>query len=189
MTKLFFLLLPGLLAAQTIAIRAGRLIDPDLGSVATDQIILVEDGHILTIGPNLQVAVPAKAEVIDLSQYSVLPGLVDAHNHLALTYKREPESNSYYLTSVLDSTAIRAIQAVSNGITMLNAGFTVVRDLGNNANYADSALRVGIEAGLDSGPDDHQLRHYHRRTRGSVLPCAGALWPGLSRVPRCRHAR
>ena len=152
MTKLFFLLLPELIAAQTIAIRAGRLIDPDLGSVATDQIILVEDGHILTIGPNLQVAVPAKAEVIDLSQYSVLPGLVDAHNHLALTYKREPESNSYYLTSVLDSTAIRAIQAVSNGITMLNAGFTVVRDLGNNANYADSALRVGIEQGWIPGP-------------------------------------
>ena len=39
--------------------------------------------------------------------------VIDAHNHLALTYKRDPENNSYYLTSVLDSTAIRAIQAVS----------------------------------------------------------------------------
>jgi predicted amidohydrolase YtcJ len=42
------------------------------------------------------------AEVVDLSQYYVSLGLVDAHNHLALTYKEEPEHNSYYLTSVLD---------------------------------------------------------------------------------------
>jgi imidazolonepropionase-like amidohydrolase len=152
MNKLLILLLPGLLSAQTIAIRAGRLINPDLGSAATDQIILVENGRIVTIGANLQVAVPANAEVIDLSQYSVLPGLVDAHNHLALTYKREPENNSYYLTSVLDSTAIRAIQAVSNGITMMSSGFTVVRDLGNAANYADSALRIAIEQGWIPGP-------------------------------------
>jgi imidazolonepropionase-like amidohydrolase len=77
---------------------------------------------------------------------------VDAHNHLALTYKMLPENNSYYLTSVLDSTAIRAIQAVSNGITMMSAGFTLVRDLGNNANYADTALRVAIEQGWVPGP-------------------------------------
>ena len=150
--KKLLLLLPALLSAQTIAIRAGRLINPDLGSATQDQIILVEDGRIVTIGTNLQVAVPANAEIIDLSQYSVLPGLVDAHNHLALTYKREPENNSYFLTSVLDSTAIRAIQAVSNGITMMSAGFTVVRDLGNAGNYADSALRVGIEQGWVPGP-------------------------------------
>lgn len=77
---------------------------------------------------------------------------MDAHNHLALTYKEEPEHNSYYLTSVLDSTALRAIQAVSNGVTMMSAGFTVVRDLGNNANYADTALRVAIEQGWVPGP-------------------------------------
>jgi imidazolonepropionase-like amidohydrolase len=152
MKRLLPFLLPTLLSAQTIAIRAGRLINPDLGSSTPDQVILVENGRIVTIGTNLQVAVPANAEVVDLSQYSVLPGLVDAHNHLALTYKREPENNSYYLTGVLDSTAIRAIQAVSNGITMMASGFTVVRDLGNAANYADSALRVAIEQGWIPGP-------------------------------------
>jgi imidazolonepropionase-like amidohydrolase len=152
MKLLLFLLLPTLVAAQTIAIRAGRLINPDLGSATQDQIILVENGRVVQIGTNLQIAVPANAELIDLSQYSVLPGLVDAHNHLALTYKREPENNSYYLTSVLDSTAIRAIQAVSNGITMMSSGFTVVRDLGNAANYADSALRIAIEQGWIPGP-------------------------------------
>jgi imidazolonepropionase-like amidohydrolase len=152
MTRLIMALVPALLSAQTIAIRAGRVIDTDLGSAATNQVIIVEAGHIVTIGPDLQVAVPSNAEIIDLTHSTVLPGLVDAHNHLALTYKREPESNSYYLTSVLDSTAIRAIQAVSNGMTMMSSGFTVVRDLGNAANYADSALRIAIEQGWIPGP-------------------------------------
>jgi imidazolonepropionase-like amidohydrolase len=154
MTKL----IPGLLlatlgtlaSAQVIAIRAGHLIDPETGSVAANQIILVEAGKFTAIGPNI--AIPPNAEVIDLGQYYVSPGLVDAHNHLALTYKKDPENNSYYLTTVMDSTAIRAVQAVSNGITMLNSGFTVERDLGNAGNYADTALRVAIEQGWIPGP-------------------------------------
>ena len=137
-------------SAQVIAIKAGHLIDPETGSVAANQIILVDAGKFTAIGPD--VAIPPNAEVIDLAQYYVSPGLVDAHNHLALTYKKDPENNSYYLTTVMDSTAIRAVQAVSNGITMLNSGFTVVRDLGNAANYADTALRVAIEQGWIPGP-------------------------------------
>src|SRR4029079_11430129 len=83
---------------------------------------------------------------------TVLPGLVEAHNHLALTYKPEPESNIYYYTYVAESTALRAIQAASNGIQMLASGFTLVRDMGNNANYADTALRQAIEQGWIPGP-------------------------------------
>ena len=147
---LLWVVLSTFASAQGIAIRAGHLIDPETGSVAANQIILVEAGKFTAIGPDI--AIPPNAEVIDLAQYYVSPGLVDAHNHLALTYKKEPENNSYYLTTVMDSTAIRAVQAVSNGITMLNSGFTVERDLGNAANYADTALRVAIEQGWIPGP-------------------------------------
>jgi imidazolonepropionase-like amidohydrolase len=136
--------------AQITAIRAGRLVDPDAGTSASNQVILVENGRFTAVGPNLPI--PAGAELIDLSDMTVLPGLVDAHNHLALTYKEVPERNIYYLTYVLEPTALRAIQAVSNGIQMLAAGFTIVRDMGNNGNYADVALRVAIEQGWIPGP-------------------------------------
>jgi len=132
------------------AIRAGRLVDPEAGTIATNQVILVQNGRFTAVGSN--VAVPAGAQVIDLSGLTVLPGLVDAHNHLALTYKEEPERNIYYLTYVLDPTPLRAIQAASNGIQMLASGFTIVRDMGNNANYADVALRQAIEQGWLPGP-------------------------------------
>jgi imidazolonepropionase-like amidohydrolase len=132
------------------AIRAGRLLDPEAGRILTNQIIVVEGTRIRDVGPN--VAIPAGAQVIDLSNMTVMPGLVEAHNHLALTYKPEPESNVYYYTYVQESTALRAIQAASNGMQMLASGFTIVRDMGNNANYADTALRQAIEQGWIPGP-------------------------------------
>ena len=137
-------------SAQVTAIKAGRLVDPEAGTVSTNQVILIEGGRFTAVGAGL--AIPRGAEVIDLSDLTVLPGLVDAHNHLALTYKETPENNVYYLTYVMESTPLRAIQAVSNGIQMLSAGFTIVRDMGNNANYADAALRIAIEQGWIPGP-------------------------------------
>ena len=98
-----------LLTAQVTALRVGHLVDPESGTVANNQVVLVENGRFTAIGEN--VSIPVGSEVVDMSQYWVTQGLVDAHNHLALTYKMLPENNSYYLTTVLDSTAIRAIQA------------------------------------------------------------------------------
>ncbi len=135
---------------QRVVIRAGRLLDPASGTIATDQVIVVEDGKFKAIGPKEKF--PAGAEVIDLSQLTVMPGLVDTHNHLALTYKIDPERNNYYVTYISESTALRAIQAASNGIQMLASGFTIVRDMGNNGNHADTALRQAIEQGWIPGP-------------------------------------
>jgi len=141
---------PAQAPAQVTAIRAGRLLDPEAGRILTNQVIVVEGTRIRDVGPN--VAVPAGARVIDLSGMTVMPGLVEAHNHLALTYKPFPENNIYYYTYVQESTALRAIQAASNGIQMLASGFTIVRDMGNNALYADTALRQAIDQGWIPGP-------------------------------------
>ena len=63
------------------AIKAGRLVDPQAGTVLTDQVILIRDNKIEAVGKGL--AIPADAKVIDLSQMTVLPGLIDCHTHLA----------------------------------------------------------------------------------------------------------
>jgi imidazolonepropionase-like amidohydrolase len=136
--------------APITAIRAGRLLDPEGGRILQNQLIVVEGSRIRDVGP--PDTIPPEARVIDLSAMTVMPGLVEAHNHLALTYKPVPENNIYYYTYVQESTAMRAIQAASNGIQMLASGFTIVRDMGNNANYADTALRQAIEQGWIPGP-------------------------------------
>src|SRR5437867_3766277 len=88
------LLAIGIANAQTpavTAVKAGRLIDPDSGTASANQVILIEGEKIKAIGSD--VAIPPGANVIDLSKLTVLPGLVDAHTHTALTYKEQPENN------------------------------------------------------------------------------------------------
>ncbi|MDH5197525.1 MAG: amidohydrolase family protein, partial [Gemmatimonadota bacterium] len=85
LTAALTLSIAGNAVAQVTAIRAGRLLDPEAGTVSTNQIVLVENGKFTAVGAN--VAIPSGAEVIDLSNLTVMPGLVDAHNHLAITYK------------------------------------------------------------------------------------------------------
>ncbi len=142
--------------AQVTAIRAGYLVDPEAGTVLRNQVIVIErdaasgTSEILAIGPNA--AIPMGAEVIDLSDQYVMPGLVDSHDHLGITYKADPEDWYYYFTIVMDSTPLRAIQSFSTGFQKLASGFTMVRDLGNNGLYADTALRQAIEMGWVPGP-------------------------------------
>ena len=153
LSLLFALLLIGAANAQTptlTAIKAGRLIDPETGTASANQVILIEGERIKAVGSD--VAIPAGANLIDLSKLTVLPGFVDAHTHTAMTYKEQPENNYYYLTYITDSSPLRAIQAASNAIQLLNSGFTIIRDVGNNALYADCALRQAIEQGWLPGP-------------------------------------
>jgi imidazolonepropionase-like amidohydrolase len=139
------------------AIRAGRLIDPEAGTIAANQIILVEGETIKAVGAD--VAIPPGATLIDLSKLTVLPGLVDSHNHMALTHTmRTPGSGakgipgSLFFNYLTKSSPFRAIEAASNAVQMLNSGFTVIRDLGNAGDYVDTAMREAIEQGWMPGP-------------------------------------
>lgn len=136
--------------AQVIAVRAGRLIDPDRGTASANQTILVQAGIITGVGPDL--AVPPGAEVVDLSSATVMPGLFDAHTHLCMNVRPGRDAGSYYLTSLQDSNAARAIDGVINARAMLEAGFTTVRDVGNEGNFACTDVRRALEAGRIVGP-------------------------------------
>lgn len=132
------------------AIRAGRLLDPVTGTIARNQIILVRGTKIEAVGGN--VAIPAGTPVVDLSAQTVLPGLFDAHTHLCMTVRMRRDAANYYYTTLNDPEAARAVDGVINARDMLNAGFTTVRDVGNEGNYACTPVRRAIEQGRIPGP-------------------------------------
>lgn len=135
---------------QVTAIKAGKLIDPATATTSINEVILIEGGKIKAVGQNLPI--PEGANVIDLSKSTVLPGLFDAHTHLCLTVVKERDNANYFFTTLIDSTASRAIQGVVNAREMLESGFTTVRDVGNAGNYADTELRRAIQRRMIPGP-------------------------------------
>ena len=143
-----FLLCTAAARAQVTVIKAGRLVDPEAGSAAPDQVIVVEGRKLKAVGST--VAVPAGADVIDLSGYTVLPGLFDAHTHLCQT--TPPENRDLFTYDIHTTGAARAIVGTVMAREMLEAGFTTVRDVGNAGNYVDADLRRAVERGLIPGP-------------------------------------
>jgi imidazolonepropionase-like amidohydrolase len=133
--------------AQTTAIRAGNLIDPATGAVSKNQIIVVKEGKISAVGPNVQI--PEGAQTIDLSNSWVMPGLMDAHVHLTLG---GPPPLSLEGSYAHEGSALRALRGAKNARDVLFAGFTAVKDIGNDANYAAIDLRRAIERGWTQGP-------------------------------------
>ena len=133
--------------ASLTAIRCGRLINPMDGSVIQNAVIIVNGERIEQVGAGL--AIPAGARVIDLSGYTVLPGLIDCHTHVML----QPEDERGAPPVITKSQAFRTVQGVAAAKRDLEAGFTTMRDLDSEgAGFADVALRDGINQGIVPGP-------------------------------------
>jgi len=129
------------------AIKCGRLINPVDGAVTQNAVILVRGDRIEQVGPSL--SIPGGAKVIDLSAYTVLPGLIDCHTHVML----QPEDERGAPPVITKSQAFRTVQAVAAAKRDLEAGFTTMRDLDSEgAGFADVAIRDGINRGIIPGP-------------------------------------
>jgi imidazolonepropionase-like amidohydrolase len=133
-------------SAQVTVVKAGKLIDPDAGTILSDQVIVVRDNKIESVGKGL--AVPAGAKVIDLSDNTVLPGLIDCHTHVA----DGASDNSEPLSQLKKTASQVVLESIPNARTMLESGFTTVRDVGVYRALNDIALRDAIAKGYVEGP-------------------------------------
>jgi imidazolonepropionase-like amidohydrolase len=136
--------------SQTTVIRAGHVIDPATGEAAANQVILVRDGKIVAFGAKIEV--PKDATMVDLSRSWVLPGLIDAHHHLTLDIAPADAPNDLSALYLREGSGLRALRGMWHARQVLEAGFTMLRDLGNSANYVDADIRVAIERGWFPGP-------------------------------------
>src|SRR5471030_275534 len=130
---------------KVIVVRAGKLIDVVAGKVLVDQTIVIAGERILEVGPSASTKVPSEAAVIDLSQATVLPGLIDVHTHLTA----DATIHGYRALGIAHIRA--ALYGARAARLTLEAGFTSVRDVGADG-FGDVALRDAIDAGDIAGP-------------------------------------
>lgn len=127
-------------------VRAGRLVDTVSAEVLRAQVIAIRGDRIESVGPD-QGRYPDGARVIDLSEHTVAPGLVDCHAHLVGEYEA-----GEYATLLMRTGAQEALAGVRNAHDTVMAGFTTVRDVGTFRAFVDVALRDAIDAGWTPGP-------------------------------------
>ena len=133
-------------SAETVVVRAGRMLDVEQGKYLPDRAIRIEDGRIASVTPWTPSS-RSGSRVIDWSAYTVLPGLIDLHTHLV------GDISSADVAAPLSSSAARdALMGAAHARATLNAGFTTVRDVGTYRAFVDVALRNAINSGQVEGP-------------------------------------
>src|SRR5262249_40507966 len=137
-------------AAQPIYIKAGTLIDGRADAARSSQIIVVRGNRIESVGGD--VAVPTGAKVIDLSNMTVLPGMVDAHTHLFLQGE-DPAEGGYDIQLLKYPASYRAARATVAARRALEEGFTTIRDVETEgAGYGDVGIKMAVNQGYIPAP-------------------------------------
>ncbi len=136
------------LLAQNTVIKAGHIFDARSGKMIDNQMIIIKDGKIKEVGTNLKIN--KTDAIIDLSNSYVLPGLMDCHVHITtnLSYRKRDWNDKY----VTESNALRAIRGVVIAEQFLDNGFTTIKDIGNDGNYATADVMKSIKKGWTKGP-------------------------------------
>lgn len=130
---------------KVTAIRAGHLFDSKSGNMLANQVVLVDGEKISDLGAADKVQIPQGAQVIDLSQATVMPGFIDAHTHVYSSL-----SAGARVTTTKEAWTLMAVE---NAVTTLRAGFTAVRDVGTHGEgYGDVDIKNAINRGIIDGP-------------------------------------
>lgn len=133
-------------APAVVYVHAGKLVDPEVGAVLPDRLIKVVGGRVAVV--TTWRGAPADGPLVDWSAYTVLPGLIDMHTHVADGYPEGADPAE----PLKHSAAATVLKAAQTARVMLDAGFTSVRDVGVYRGLNDVALRDAIEAGEVEGP-------------------------------------
>ena len=137
--------------ASLTVIRAGTLIDGTSDAPRKNQLVFVQGGRIEKVTDG-SAAIPAEAKVIDLSNATVLPGLIDSHTHIFL-WGEDPKKGGYDANILNAGIALRAARATFAARRALEQGFTTLRDLETEgAGYGDIEIKQAIEEGTIPGP-------------------------------------
>lgn len=147
---ILFLLLSSFInasAQKTILIKCGKLLDTKTGTVLEKQNVLIKGNMVVSVGANA-----TKADsIIDLSDYFVLPGLIDCHTHVVL--QGDITQDDYDVQVLKESIPYRTIRGTKSAERALMNGFTTIRDLGTEgAGYADVDIKKAINNGVINGP-------------------------------------
>ncbi|MBS1854092.1 MAG: amidohydrolase family protein [Acidobacteria bacterium] len=177
MTRLAGILLAAALtlaaADKVTVIRAARLFDGKSDRIVSPAVVVVSGNRITAVGANA--AAPAGAEILDLGDVTLLPGLMDAHTHLSYPFERDYRNEELGLLK--KPVSERTLDAVDVVRRTLMAGFTTVRDLGST-DLIDVGLRNAIDAGKIPGPRMLVSVHALGSTGGHCDPFAGYA-PGI----------
>jgi len=172
---LFFLATSSTAVAATKAIKFGKLVD-GTGKVITNAVVIVDDDRVRSIASG-DASIPKEAEVIDLSRYTGVPGLIDAHTHI--TYYWDGTTTP---RSELRHTAVTAFLAQENAQKALEAGVTTIRNL-NSPDGTDLAMRDLINMGKMIGPRMFVSGLGIRITRSTAPPAPiGIMADGVDAV-------
>jgi len=159
MLRVLLLLLAIVIASQgeltgqqnSTYIKAGFLYDSKDNKLLKDKLIQIQGTKIVSIGEFE--SLPENSQAIDLTEYTVLPGLIDAHTHVLFAQDANEDFAEHSIQSLtMEPDALRVLRGFKRAKSYLSEGITSIKDLGNSGRYLDVALRDAINEGTVEGP-------------------------------------